>query len=283
MILSISGEAKSGKTTFAYTAPKKVVGFSFDIGADRALYGVKYEQFKDLAIDIIPWVKPEHHPTDGSTFRDEILERRCWADNDITIYQLPQQIQLTDVVIGARQQWQAFLVLYQTALLDESVRTIVIDTASLARRSVADAWLQELQENDPAKKRKQLIQIEWGKPNEAIRNIYSLTAATGKNLVVVHHLKDERRTVTNRSGQVDSVPTGKRILEGLGESERFWDVGIRTKKTPKGTIELIYEVCGYNISLEKTQVAGDVWDDMVKQIDMSLGNRLKLERTTNND
>ena len=47
-ILSVTGEAKSGKTTFAYTAPRKIVGFSFDIGAERALYGIKYDYFKDL-------------------------------------------------------------------------------------------------------------------------------------------------------------------------------------------------------------------------------------------
>ncbi len=276
MIVSVAGEAKTGKSTFAYTAPRKIVGFSFDIGVRRALYGVKHKQFEGLDIEIIPWVQPVAKPKDPGAFKAEVLERAVWGDHDITIYELPESVQLTEVKIGVREQWQAFLTLYQTALQDPLVRTVVLDTASLARRAAADAWLQELQEGEPdvKKKRKQLIQIEWGKPNDAIRNIYSLTAATGTNLIVVHHLKDERRGSGN-----DSVVTGNRIPEGLNDSERFWDVGIRTKVDRKNEVSLIYDVCGYNLSLQKTPVAGDTWDAMVNQIDGSLGNRLDLERT----
>jgi len=280
MIVSATGEAKTGKTTFAYTAPKKVVGFSWDIGAERALYGVKFDFFKDYSIHIERWTPPTNKPSNGTKFRDEILERRHWDINDITIYEMPPPVQLTDKVVGVREQWQAFLTLYQTAVQDADVRSIVIDTGSLARRAAADSWLQTLQEDEPAKQRKNLTQIEWAKPNNAIRDIYNLARATDKNLIMVHHLKDERKAFQQPNGMMENLPTGKRILDGLTDSERIWDVGVRTEKSSKGVITFKYDVCGYNLGLENGIMAGETWDSMVTQIDGSLGGRLKLERTS---
>ena len=280
LILSVSGEAKTGKTTFGYTAPLTIVGFSFDIGADRAIKGIKYDYFKDLdeagEIDIQRWVTPEHKPSEGAKFKNEITDRITWHDHSISIYEFPTQVQITDRVVGVREQWQAFLTLFQTACLDDKVRTVVIDTGSLARRVAADAWLQTIQEDtDPA--RKQLIEIEWGKPNQAIRDVYNLARACDKNLIMIHHLRDERKPRANARGQIEFLPTGKREYEGLRESDRIWDVGIRTKKTG-GNISFEYETCGYNLALENSPVAGDTWDTMVAQIDGSLGNRIGFER-----
>ena len=149
MILSIEGEAGSGKTTLAYTAPRKVVGFSFDLGAHRAINGLKYDDFfADSTVSHVEYKPSGFHPVnDTAKFLAAAKEKIDWPDHDITIYELPEPVQLTNRTLGCRQLFSYFLVLFGNAVQDDAVRTIVIDTATLARRVASAAYLQELQES----------------------------------------------------------------------------------------------------------------------------------------
>ena len=294
MILSIEGEAGSGKTTYAYTAPRKVVGFSFDLGAHRAIYGLKYDDFfADSTISIVDYEPSNFHPVgDTAKFTAAAKEKIDWADHDITVYELPEPVQLTDRVLGCRQLFSYFLVLFGNAVQDDEVRTIVIDTATLASRVASAAYLQELQEKvlseaktgEKPTLRKQLQQIEYGHPNGMIRNIYTLMKGVKKNLVMIHHLGDEYVIVVDDKGQKVSMQSGKRIYEGMKESDRLWDVGLRASevaKKPKSGedfYEFEYVKCGYNPMLKGTRAAGNNWNTMVSQIDGSLGGRSDLEK-----
>lgn len=269
MILNVEGEEKSGKTTLAYTAPAPIVGFSFDLGSERAIYGTQYDKwFKDLKINIVQW-----HKGMGSKCE------KLWEGYDITIFEIPQPVQLDqDKLVGFTTVWDFFVVNCVGAMEDPKVKSIVVDTMTLARRIKADAYLQELQEGSKGRPRKQLLQVEWGHPNDSIRNIYITAQTLRKELISVHHLTDERKDMVGSDGSVNNMITGNRILEGMNPY-KFVDVSIRmdSGKDTKGVINL----CGYNRGLVGTGVSDPTWDKIVDMIGMSLGGRIKFARRNN--
>lgn len=266
MILSLEGDESCGKSTLAYSAPLPIVGFSFDLGSERAIYGSRFDSlFKDLKIEIIGY-KPGTAPTPA------------WDSNDITIYEMPQPIQLDQGrLLGFAEQWSYFVGLFSKAAMDERVRTIVVDTMTLARRIKADAYLQELQEAQPGKPRKQLLQIEYGHANDSIRNLYTLMAGLKKNLVAVHHLTDEYKNSLDKDGQPVSTQTGVRVLEGLSQTHRYVDVAMLLEKG-KGKITGKMLKCGYSLELEGMPMEGPTWDSIVDLVGAALGGRIVFDK-----
>ena len=172
------------------------------------------------------------------------------------------------------------------ALKDPNVRSIVVDTLTVARRVKADAYLEGLQDSteEGKKPRERLLQIEWGSTNDAIRGIYTTCAGMKKNLIAVHHLTDERKEVITKSGSVEMSLTGNRILEGLNQTYRFVDIAIRNEKTvnPKkdqARIVATLQKCGYNLAMEGVPIGNPTWDKLSRVIEDTLGGSLKLERT----
>lgn len=264
MILSIEGPEATGKTTLAYTAPLPIVGFSFDLGSERALYGTQYDAyFAGLDINVIPYDPKAPIPA---------------KYGDITIFEMPQPVQLDqNRLVGFSEQWTYFISRLSDALTTKNVPTVVVDTMTLARRIKADAYLQELQEKNPGNPRKQLLQIEYGHANDSIRNIYTLVAGLRKNLVAVHHQTDERKDGVDKDGAVVSMMTGAKVLEGLAQTYRYVDVALLTEKNKSGQIVAKMTKCGYNLSLEGNPINNPTWDSLVNQISMSLGGRLKFD------
>lgn len=272
MLLSIEGEEACGKTTLAYTAPRKVVGFAFDMGVERAIRGAKYQElFANLQIQVKPY--------DGTASAVP-----AWADHDITIYELPVPVQLDTILMkGCESLWDYYIQLLVAAFKDDSVRTVVIDTMTVARRLKADAYLERLQVTKPERER--LIQIEWGATNDAIRSIYTMAAGVKKNLVVVHHLTDERKETIDGQGKVEQRLTGNRILEGLSGTYRFVDVAVRNHvgKLKVDDVEqtgvvATFTKCGYNLSQVGLPVNNPTWDKLCRQVEDSLGGSMELER-----
>ena len=262
MLLSLQGEEGTGKSTLAYTAPLPIIGLQFDLGADRAIYGGMWELFKDLDICFID---------NGDELKGE---------HDITIYNLPRAIQIADVMVGVREQWKKAQGII-TKIPNSRIASLVIDTATLARKLAADAYLQELQETEKGKARKQLIQIEYGHPNQDIADVYSLFKGMGKNLITTHHLTDERLSMPNKDGLVESMITGKRIMEGYNKTPQLVDVIVETSVV-KNKVVGEFKKCGYNLSLVGTKLDNPTWDTIVNMITMSLGGRLQLPlRNTN--
>jgi len=271
MLLSIEGEEATGKTTLAYTAPTPSVGFQFDLGSDRAIYGAKYgELFEGKKIVTVPYGK-------------EAVPQ--WNGNDITIYELPTPIQLEGVrVQGALELWLYFVQLANKSLVDPGVASIIIDTMTIARKLRADAYLQTLQDKafTPDGKRRQnievreqLIQIEWGKPNGSIRDLYIAGGGARKNLAAVHHLTDERMDKMVESRMERGVLTGNRILDGLSDTYRFVDVAVRT--TTKGQmVSCTVLKCGYALSIKGTSLENPTWESLTNTINMATGGRLHL-------
>lgn len=274
MLLSIQGEEASGKTTLAYTAPPPVVGFQFDLGHERALYGAKYpELFADKKVLVVPYEQTDN-------------PKPQWQGNDITIYELPSPVQLLGIHIqGCSEAWAYFIQLVAKALTDDYVASIVVDTMTVARRIRADAHLQDLQakafDDKGSRKpsvelREQLLQIEWGRPNDSIRDLYTATGGAHKNLAATHHLTDERADKVDDKGKVTQVLTGKRILEGLSQTHRFVDMAVLTRKNGNHQIEAKVLKCGYVLDLEGMEISNPTWEGLVSTVKMRVGDRLRI-------
>jgi|SRR3990172_4813340 len=273
MIVSLEGQEAVGKTTLAYSAPLPIVGFNFDMGIERALYGTKYEElFEGLSIEVVPY-SSEAEPS--------------YSTADILIYELPQPIQLDSIRIqGCRNLWSYFIIRLAKAFTDPKVRTIVVDTMTNARRIKADSFLEALQDKaykpngdriPEVQLRERLQQIEYGLPNDAIRDIYTTGAGTRKNLIGVHHLTDEYAQSLNARGEQQSTPTGNKILEGLNNTYRFVDIALRMEKDKTGNLRGRWQKCGYDLSKEGTYLENPTWEMIVNLLEMSCGDRLGLE------
>lgn len=267
MLISLEGEEATGKTTFAYTAPLKVVGFSFDMGAQRALYGGKASLFEGLKINVVPY------PSGCKPIK-------AWEDFDIAVYEMPRPVQLRGIRIqGCIAMWEYLVQLYNMAMEDPTVRSVVLDTATIARRVRCDAFLEDLQDNTPKGKeaRVRLTQIEYGAPNDDIRALYTRAEGIKKNLILVHHLTDEYKDHINSKGDKEQVITGRRVLEGLKGTHRAVDVALLLEEE-KGEVVGTMLKCGYNLGLKGASLANPTWDSVATRISMSLGDRLEFER-----
>jgi hypothetical protein len=269
MLLSVEGQEKSGKTGFAYTAPLPIVGFQFDLGHDRAINGPLWDKYYN-GLDIhveklsrLPGIPP--------------VPQELWAGHDITIYELPQPIQLdsTDIV-GYINLWNYFIALLGSALSDTDIRSIVLDTATVARGVKTNAYIEELNQRNPQNKRKQLLQIEYGHVNSAFENIYTIAKSVNKNFIALHHLRDEYRP-QNIAGTIESVPSGKLELDGWNKTYRFVDTAIRNTFT-SGIFESEIVVCGDSPSMTGTKMANMDWNMLVDLISMSLGGRVEYQK-----
>lgn len=264
MILSIEGEEKTGKTTTAYTAPLRIVGFQFDLGAERALLGGMFDKyFKGLEIAFVPLYSWK--PGDG-------------FKADITIFELPVPVQVDSTQVrGVREVWDYFLSIVGEAIRDPLVRSLVVDTMTLARRVKADAYLQALQEKEKTSGRTKLLQIEYGAPNSAIRDLFNSSNSVRKNLIAVHHLTNEYAQVHNKQGEIESQATGRRILEGLDQTYRYVDVALRLENK-KGTVTAKLITCGYKLDLAGIDLTNPTWDGLVDLIQATVGDRIQFER-----
>jgi hypothetical protein len=267
MIVSLEGEEASGKTTFAYTAPLKVVGFSFDLGTRRALYGAKAALFEGLKVEIIryaPGAKPE----------------LGWANNDITVYEMPRPVQIDNIrITGCKELWAYFLQLFVMALKDPLVRSLAVDTMTLARRVRVDSHLEALQDatTQGQKMRERLLQIEYGNPNDATRDLYNACQALEKNLVATHHLTDEYVEERNAKGEKEQSKTGRRLLEGLSGTYRCVDVALRVA-VKDGEVMATVNKCGYNLDQLGATLKNPTWNSLANFIMMGLGDRIQIER-----
>ncbi len=283
MLLSIEGDEATGKTTLAYSAPLPIVGFAYDMGIERAIKGGKYEElFADLNINIIPYNKEETH-----------LEDEPWKDSDITIFELPSPIQLDSMrLVGNTKLWLYSINLMAAAFSDPKIATVVVDTMTVARRTKASSHLETLQNAaydatgnriPGVNLREQLIQIEYGKINDAIRDIYTTGAGVKqvdgrpKNLVATHHLTDERREALDKDGKVVQMLTGEKILEGLAQTHRFVDIALLTIKENK-EIKGELKKCGYSLGMEGMKLPNPTWDTVANAVSMGTGERIELDR-----
>lgn len=277
MLLSIEGDEATYKSGTAYTAPLPIVGFQFDLGHKRAIYGSLFDKyFAGLSVEVVKY----------NRFGPNVVNEsdKPWATKDITIFELPQPVQLgAGNTTGFISLWDYFISYLGMACSDGDVKSIVLDTATIARRIKSDAYLEELNNNaarEGKTPRKQLLQIEYGHANDAMRNIYSLMASIDKNFIAIHHLTDEYKPQQGSNGSIESLPTGNRVLEGLTGSLRYFDVALRNEKD-KRTNAITSKIikCGYDLSLEGLPLVPDIdWNTLVGFIEGSNQGRIQFDK-----
>ena len=287
MIVNLEGLVATGKSGWLYTAPKPLVCFNFDLGADRAIFGTKFnDAFSNLKVKIVKYkpqaIEPYRMVGQG---KDQTMQanpdftkglevfKQDWQTNDIVVYELPVPVQFDPVRLqGVMKLWNTYRVLSAFAVQDAKVRTIGVDTGSLLRRVASDAYLEELQAK--GHQRKQLLQIEWGHANDEVRMMYDMAPSFGKNLIVVHHLIPERKDFPQPDGTMKNMETGGLVIDGWRDSDRKWDIGIRFDKKA-GKVVAKYTKCGYNLSFEGRDIPEGLldWNGMVNEIDGAAGGR----------
>lgn len=142
--------------------------------------------------------------------------------------------------------------------------TMVVDTGTVLWKIIQDAYLQELQRDNP--NRKQLIQIEFGEPNSRMRSIWSMPKMYGKNLIAIFHETDEYATVMYQGQPVlddqnkpQSATTGIKIPEGFKSSRNMADWVFTTTTSKNGEGRLTP-----HIQIEKSGLGLDLVDEDIE-------------------
>jgi hypothetical protein len=266
MIVSVEGGESTGKSSLALTAPLPLVMFSFDMGHNRGLYGKLFPQFVEgKKVEVIKYRKPKVSWV-GGNFRVEKVEYEPFEGNDITVYELPSPIQMDiNMIEGYIAQWAYFQQLFVSVMQSDTVQTVAVDTMTLCYRNKCDAYLEEMNVKSDGN-RKQLIQIEYGRPNEGIRNIYQYAKAIGKNMVVTHHLRDHYVQVT-KNGQLESVADGTLETDGIRDTARYVDISLRNTK--KGAVlTSTFQKCGENLDMEGKSINNATWDRVMNMVEV---------------
>jgi len=264
--------------------------FATDAGAVRALYGSKHEWFSDRDIEIVKYPMPESELAGLS-------KRWKRSPNALTVHLIPQPLQTGVALQGVQRLWNSFNTMWNMAKDDPEIPTVAVDTMTIARRIAADCHLEYMQAtkapNEPM--RQNLIQVEWGKPGDMIRTMYTqaanqsesfMSSGVQKHFIFTHHLTEVRvNSVDSRGNPTSTVQmrNGKPLLEmeGLHNTDRFMDVCLRVEQVEmdhpggkdKGKILAIqgeFIKCGYNLSLKGTKVLMGTWDDLAVHLNKGL-------------
>lgn len=294
MILSSEGNAGFGKSSFAYTAPFPIVAAAFDAGVERALFGNRWKQYEGIDIEVIKY------PPDMTNVNIHLEKWHRNGGKSITVYLFPQPIQTSTRLQGVRSLWNNMTILMNEAIQDPEVATVVFDTMTIARRIAADAYLETLQADPKTSGRVSLLEVEWGRPGDMIRNLYSTCqnqaeafAGVGikKNFVMTHHLQDTRDNVPDSTGTLhslvryDSSHNPYQHLEGLANTYRFVDVAMRFSDglivdpfTQEKTMGVMGEFmkCGYDLSKKGKKIGITNWDGLARYLNVDMHERGRI-------
>ena len=183
------GDEKTGKTTFALTAPKPIFHCDFDLGIERVLY-----RFKGEAIESVPYAIP---------------------------------IQLSKRITGVKEVWKKLVEDYTDVLQDKRkyedktpFQTIVFDTGTQQYEICRLGFLQERQETKPDKQT--LDPIEYAEPYARMKSMIYGARQYKKNLIITHYSADEYAPKLIDS-QLKDVKTGKTRMDGFRLTEGLVD------------------------------------------------------------
>lgn len=260
-IIGIWGPDKSCKTTLGLTAPKPLVDMEFDIGGfDRA----KHRFQQEINAGLITY-EAYGMPIHIGQFDPAKLEVR------------PSKI-----IVGMKELFYRWLSQFVRHLNTPNIASIMVDTATLLYSIDCDAYLQEKQElqlplkpdgmgADGKPLRTQLLQIEYREPNNRFRGILYNAKLMKKNLILIHHDRDEYGPVLQKDGTIAQQATGKRERAGFATLGDSADVILHTTwdtktKAPYCTVDLA-EVK----ELEGMSFKEPTYDKIAKTIQMLKG------------
>lgn len=209
MIISLEGVRKTTKSTFAMSAPPKIVFFDFDLGVDR--------------------VEPKYRP----------------AKEKITVldYGTLAIINKKKQAAFVLKEWDRLLKEYNDALEDKEVKSIVFDTFTAVWELRRLAYLAELNEEAKAKGeglRRNLMPQEYFIPNTDMKMLLTQAKIHGKNLILVHHLKEVYK---------EGKPTGEMEADGFKYTGDLADVILQSSKRDGKPVYTVKD-CGLTLKAE---------------------------------
>lgn len=220
-ITAICGDEGTGKTTMALTFPKPLRHFDIDVGGYRRAI----------------WRLDTTDSVSKSYPRPIQVNKLMGQTQSVST-----RIEIPKAVTGMKELWQEVVTDFVAACQDAALKTIVLDSSTLLWQVCHNSRLQELQEiqlarwkkehpNQPFDEndyRERLQPIEYGPANDRMRTLLHTARAFSKNLVLVHYPTDEYGTIQDAKGNMVEGKTGKVILDGFKETVKLVDLVVWT-------------------------------------------------------
>lgn len=216
-IVAICGDEGTGKTTMGLTFPKPIRHLDVDVGGYRRA----------------AWRLPTEGMESKSYPKPIQIEKLMGQTPEAsTRVKIPKKVE------GMREIWQQIVQDFVAACMDTSVKTVVIDSATLLWNIAHNSHLQELQERQLAlhKKnkpnipfdendyRERLLPVEYGPANDRMRTILHTARSFSKNLILTHYPTDEYGTIPDGRGNMIEGKTGIKVLDGFKETVKLVDL-----------------------------------------------------------
>lgn len=222
-VIAICGEEGTCKTTMALTFPKPLRHYDIDVG------GYRRAAWRLTTSDIVSRSYPKPiqieklmGTTPGSPTTRAVVPKK---------------------VVGMRELWQRIVQDFVTDCQDKTVKTIVIDSATLFWNIAHSSHLQELQEKQLAQHlakngarvpfdendyRERLQPMEYGPANDRMRTVLHTARSFQKNLVLTHYPTDEYGVVPDARGNMVDGRTGRQVIDGFKETSKLADLIVWT-------------------------------------------------------
>jgi len=221
--MCIWGAIKTGKTTFGLTFPKPIVYLDLDQSFERAEW-----RFAGLDVRKVSTI-------DAATLAEGDVIKKAY----LPVIKWPG----ANIADGYINAWENYCQDFKTICENPRIRTIQVDTGTMAWRMAHQAQLERVQRHTPAKSRQNLLPVEYARPNSDMRAIYAGARAMGKNLILVHQVGGIYEDKLTPKG-VEQVRVGD-TWDGWRELGAFVDVVVRANwkdRTEEPSIRI--EVCG---------------------------------------
>ena len=219
------GDIKTAKTTFALSMPTPMIDFDFDQSFGRVYYRFK-KLHPNAKIKIVP---------EQETLTDQILD----GSYDLIIRKYKQPLRFPG------RQATGFLDLWDNKVIPDflktyeapAIKSVMVDTGSILWEMAHQAHLERVQQSSSAhKKRQNLIQIEYARPNGECRALYQGARSNNKSMVSVNHLGIKygmgivEETKGNKTEKVikNDIPIGE-TWKGFGQLGQIVDVVVRSR------------------------------------------------------
>jgi len=224
-IVTICGEEGTCKTSMGLSFPKPQSHLDIDVG------GYKRAAWRIDTTDI------ETHSFPKPLTDADIAKMKGLTTTEIstrTVTAIPKKIE------GMKELWQNIIDQFVKDCLREDMRTVIFDSATQMYKIGCDAYLQELQEKqlikwkkDPQTKsypfdendfREKLQPIEYGVVYDRLQRVYHTSRSYKKNLILIHYPTDEYGPMPDGKGGFANDKTGKIIIDGYKETAKFSDL-----------------------------------------------------------
>lgn len=236
-ISAIVGDEGTGKTSMALSYPRPIRHFDIDVGGfGRAAWRI---DTKDITTKDFP--KP-------------IQMNKLLGQTEVS-----SRIQVPKKIEGVKKLWQDIVMSFVAACQETEVATIVIDSATLLWNICHNSRLEELQEiqtykwkkehpNTPMDEneyREKLLPVEYGPANDKMRMLLHTARSFQKNLVLTHYPTDVYGVVPDGRGNMVEGKTGEKTMDGFKETAKLVDLVVWTsiKEVVKDGKKSRFPVC----------------------------------------